>query len=90
MELPQNRCTLPCRWFFRLLETSDSASLKYKVRIVAKGFRPEHRVNLNEILMATAFRFLLGIFPTEDLEHLQLDVKMAFLRKAWYHPAKNI
>ena len=38
VELSTNRHALPCKWVFQLKETFDSASPKYKSRLVAKGF----------------------------------------------------
>ena len=36
VELPKNRRALPCKWVYRLKETSDSAFPKYKAMLVAK------------------------------------------------------
>ena len=48
-----------------------------------KGFRPEYGVDFDEffslVVKITTLRFLLSIVATEDLEILQLDVKMTFL-----------
>jgi hypothetical protein len=46
VELPRNRKALPCKWVFRLKHVSDSSDPKYKVQIVAKGFRQEHSVDI--------------------------------------------
>jgi ATP-binding cassette subfamily B (MDR/TAP) protein 1 len=62
---------------------SDSSDLKYKARIVAKGFRQESDVDFDEIfspvVKLSTLRFLLGVVAHEDLELLQLDVKTTFL-----------
>jgi hypothetical protein len=62
---------------------SDSASLKYNALIVTKGFRQEYGVEFDEgfspIVKMKTLRFLLGEVAVEDLEALQLDVKIAFL-----------
>ena len=39
VELPKNRCALPCKWVYRLKETSDLTTPKFKARLVAKGFQ---------------------------------------------------
>jgi ATP-binding cassette subfamily B (MDR/TAP) protein 1 len=106
VELPRNQKALPCRWVFRLKQVPDSSGPKYKVRIVAKGFRKEYGVDFDEVfspvVKMTTLRFLLGVVALEDLELLQLDVKTAFLhgdldeeiymeqRKALRHQAVNI
>ena len=62
---------------------SDSTHSKYKARLVAKGFRQEYRVNFDEIfsqvVKMTTLRFMLGVVAVEDMELIQVDVKMTFL-----------
>jgi ATP-binding cassette subfamily B (MDR/TAP) protein 1 len=83
VELPRNRKALPYKWVFQLKQVSDSSGPKYKARIVVKGFRQEYGVDFEQVfspvVKMTTLRFLLGIVALEDLELLQLDVKMAFL-----------
>ena len=83
VKLPKNRRALPCKWVYRLKETSDSTTPKYKARLVAKGFRQDYGVDFNEIfspvVKMTTLRFMLGVVATENLELIQLDVKTAFL-----------
>ena len=61
-----------CRWVFRLKQTTDSSSPKYKVRIIATGFREEYGVDFNEVfslvVKVTTLQFLLGRVVLEDLE----------------------
>ena len=83
VELPKNRKALPCRWVYRLKQTTDSPRPKYKARIVAKGFRQEYGVDFDEVfspvVKMTTLRFLLRVVAAENLELHQLDVKTAFL-----------
>ena len=83
VELPKNRRALPCKWVYRLKETSDSTTPKYKARLVAKGFRQEYGVDFDEIfslvVKMTTLRFMLGVVAADNLELIQLDVKTAFL-----------
>jgi hypothetical protein len=82
VELPRNRKALPCKWVYRLKQVSNSSGLKYKARIVAKGFRQEYGVDFDEVLSPivkmTTLRFLFGVVALKDLELLQLDVKTTF------------
>ena len=83
VDLPKNRRALPCKWVYRLEETSDSTTPKYKARLVAKGFRQEYGVDFDEIfslvVKMTTLRFMLGVVATDNLELIQLDVKTTFL-----------
>ena len=83
IELPKNRRALPCKWVYRLKETSDSTNPKYKARLVAKRFRQEYGVDFDEIfspmVKMTTLRFMLGVVAADNLELIQLDVKTAFL-----------
>jgi ATP-binding cassette subfamily B (MDR/TAP) protein 1 len=78
VELPRNRKALPCKWVYRLKEVSDFTSLKYKARIVTKGFRKEYEI-FSPVVKMTTLCFLLGVVALENLELLQLDVKTTFL-----------
>ena len=75
--LPKNRRALLCRWVFRLKETLDLASPKYKAKLVMKGFRQEYRVNFDEIfspiVKMITLRFLLGVVVAENLELLRSE-----------------
>ena len=44
VELPLGRESLLCKWVFRYKYVSNSNTPKYKVWLVAKGFKQEHRV----------------------------------------------
>ena len=83
VELPKNRHALPCKWVYRLKETSDSTNPKYKARLVAKGFRQEYGVDFDEIfslvVKMTTLRFMLGVVAADNLELIHLDVKTVFL-----------
>ena len=98
VELPKNRHTLPCKWVYRLKDTSNSTNPKYKARLVEKGFRQEYGVDFDEIfspvVKMNTLCFMLGVVATENLELIQLDVKTAFLhgdlKEELWHPGNNI
>ena len=83
VDLLKNRRALPCKWVYRLKETSESTTPKYKARLVAKGFRQEYGVDFDEIfslvVKITTLRFMLGVVAADNLELIQLDVKTTFL-----------
>ena len=69
VELPKNRHALPCKWVYRLKETSGSTNPKYKARLVAKGFRQEYSVDFDEIfspvVKMTTLCFMLGVVAAD-------------------------
>ena len=83
VELPKNRRALPCKWVYWQKETSDSTNLKYKARLLAKGFQQEYGVNFDEIFSQvvnmTTLPFMLVVVAAKNLELIQLDVKTTFL-----------
>ena len=64
VDLSKNRRALPCKWVYRLKETSESTTPKYKAKLVAKGFRQEYGVDFDEIfspvVKMTTLRFNAG------------------------------
>jgi hypothetical protein len=79
VKLSRNRKALLCKWVFRLKQVSDSFDLKYKARIIAKGFPQEYGVDFDEVfspvVKLSTLRFLLGVFAHEDLKLLQVRCK---------------
>ena len=74
MELPKNHRAPPCRWVFRLKQTTKSFNPNYKADIIEKGFQQEHGIDCNEIFLRVVkmvtLQFLLGVVALEDLELL--------------------
>ena len=74
---------LSCKWVYKLKVTSDNAKPKYKARLVAKGFKQEKGVDFDEIfslvVKITTLHTMLALVAKEDMELVQLDVKIAFL-----------
>ena len=65
--------------------TSDSALPKYKGRIVAKSFKQEQGVDLNEIfspvVQMTMLHMMLTFVAKKDLDLFQMDVKTIFMHR---------
>ena len=82
-KLPKGKRALENRWIFRVKHESNSASLRYKARLVVKGFRQRKGVDFNEIfspvVKMSSIRTMLSLAATLDLEVEQMDVKTAFL-----------
>ncbi|KAJ4715159.1 Retrovirus-related Pol polyprotein from transposon TNT 1-94 [Melia azedarach] len=81
---PQDRKIVTCKWVYKKKEGETSVEgIKYKARVVARGFTQREGVDYNEIFSPvvrhTSIRLLLAIVAHQDLELEQLDVKTAFL-----------
>ena len=81
---PQGRNIITCKWVFKKKESlSPAEGIKYKARLVARGFHQKEGVDYNEIFSPvvrhTSIRVLLAIVAHQNLELEQLDVKTAFL-----------
>ena len=82
IELPKGRKELKHKWVFKL-KNDDKKLLKYKARLVVKGFGQKKGINFDEIfspvMKMCSIRVILGLVASMNLELEQLDVKTAFL-----------
>ncbi|KAJ4702606.1 Retrovirus-related Pol polyprotein from transposon TNT 1-94 [Melia azedarach] len=83
---PRDRKIVTCKWVYKKKEGETSVEgIKYKARVVARGFTQREGVDYNEIFSPvvrhTSIRVLLAIVAHQDLELEQLDVKTAFLHR---------
>ncbi|VFQ88509.1 unnamed protein product [Cuscuta campestris] len=81
---PKERKIVTCKWLFKKKEgTIPGEGVRYKARLVARGFTQKEGVDYNEIFSPvvrhTSIRVLLAMVAHQDLELEQLDVKTAFL-----------
>ena len=83
VELPKGRKALRNKWVFKLKKDSDGKFLKYKARLVVKGFGQKKGIDFDEIfspvVKMSSIRVVLSLTASLDLELEQLDVKTAFL-----------
>ena len=83
VELPKGRKALWNKWVFKLKKDSDGKLLKYKARLVVKGFGQKKGIDFDEIfspvVKMSSIRVVLSLTASLDLELEQLDVKTAFL-----------
>ncbi len=83
VKLSKCKKALENRWIYRVKQESNSASLRYKARLVVKGFRQRNGVDFNEIfslvVKMSSIRTMLSLTATLNLEVEQMDVKKAFL-----------
>ena len=82
VELPKGKKVLKNKWVFKLKKDGDKL-VKYKARLVVKGFSQKQGIDFDEIfspvVKMSSIRVVLGLVASLDLELEQLDVKTAFL-----------
>ena len=81
-DLPKDRKLVSCKWIFKLKDLPDGA-LKYKARLVARGFSQVEGVDFTEtfapVIRFQSLRMLLAKANKEGMFIHQMDVKTAFL-----------
>ena len=81
VKLPKGKKVLKNKWIFKV--KNDGKNLRYKARLVVKGFGQRKGVDFDEIfspvVKMSSIRVVLGMAASLNLEVEQLDVKTAFL-----------
>lgn len=79
---PKGKTLLKTKWVYRL-KNDENGWLRYKVRLVIKGYRRKKGIDFNEIfspvVKMSSIGMVLGFATSLNLELEQLDVKTAFL-----------
>uniref|UniRef100_A0A2N9FFW3 Integrase catalytic domain-containing protein n=1 Tax=Fagus sylvatica TaxID=28930 RepID=A0A2N9FFW3_FAGSY len=82
VELPKGKKALRNKWVFKLKKDGEKL-VKYKARLVVKGFNQKQGIDFDEIfspvVKMSSIRVILGLTASLDLELEQMDVKTAFL-----------
>lgn len=82
---PKDIKVIGCKWIFRRKSGIEGfEDLRYKARVVAKGYAQEEGLHYNEVFApvvkhVSSIIYLMSIVVNEDLELEQLDVKTTFL-----------
>src|SRR3954453_3466851 len=81
--LPNGRKSVGRKWVFRTKRDAQGNVVRYKARLVARGFSQVEGVDFHEtfapVAKFTTIRCMLPIRAAMDLEIHQMDVKTAFL-----------
>ena len=71
------------KWIFKVKTNADGKIVRYKARLVARGFTQEYGIDYTEtfapVLKTKSLRLILALSATEEREIVQFDVKTAFL-----------
>uniref|UniRef100_A0A2N9HLM6 Integrase catalytic domain-containing protein n=1 Tax=Fagus sylvatica TaxID=28930 RepID=A0A2N9HLM6_FAGSY len=82
VELPKGKKALRNKWVFKLKKDGEKL-VKYKARLVVKGFNQKQGIDFDEIfspvVKMSSIRVILGLTASLDLELEQMDVKTVFL-----------
>ena len=83
VKLPKDRTQISCKWIFKKKRNQNGQVVKFKARLVARGFSQQKGIDFNEtfapVLKFNSLRTLLSLAALYDFEVEQMDVATAFL-----------
>lgn len=82
--LPEGKRAIPCKWVYKIKTDSNGEVVRYKARLVIKGFIQKKGIEYNEIFAPvarhTSIRYLLAMAVKYNLFIEQMDAVTAFLQ----------
>jgi len=83
VNLPRGRTSVKCRWVFRVKRGAEGAVIRYKARLVTKGFTQRYGIDYLEIfaheVKLSSLRIILALAAARNYEINQTDIKTAYL-----------
>lgn len=83
VERPPNKKLVDNRWVYKVKENNVNLPVRFKARLVARGFTQQYGVNYNEtfspVVRFTSIRVILAVAAQRRMHMKQFDVKTAFL-----------
>lgn len=83
VDTPKSATVVKCKWVFKRKIESENNRVRYRTRLVAKGFAQKEGVDFNETLSPvvrhTTLRLLFALSVKLDMFIFHLDVTTAFL-----------
>ncbi|KAJ8715602.1 hypothetical protein PYW07_010084 [Mythimna separata] len=82
--LPEDKRIIPCKWVYKLKTDANGKLVRYKARLVIKGFIQKKGAEYNEVFAPvvrhTSIRYLFALAVKENLYIDQMDAVTAFLQ----------
>ena len=79
VKLPQGKKALRNKWVYKLKTENNVLQLRYKARLVVRGFNQKKDIDFEEIFSLSSILVALGLAARLNLEIEQVDVKIALL-----------
>lgn len=83
VDLPEGVKPIGLKWVFKIKRNADGSIIKYKARIVAKGYVQRYWIDYDEVFAPVArmetVRLVIALAASSGWEIHHLDVKTAFL-----------
>ncbi|KAE8703262.1 Dynamin-related protein 5A [Hibiscus syriacus] len=83
VNLPEGRTTVGCKWIFRIKRNPDGTVLRYKARLVTKGFSQTPDFDFGDtfspVVRFSTFNTVLSIVVSKGWELRHVDINNAFL-----------
>jgi len=81
--LAKEKKAISCKWVFAKKHGFSDDNVRYKARLIAKGYAQREDIDYNEVFSPvvkhSSIRILLALVAQYELELDQLDMKTAFL-----------
>lgn len=84
VHLPEGKRAIPCKWVYKMKTDTNGEVVRYKARLVIKGFIQKKGIEYNEIFAPvvrhTSIRYLLALAVKYNLYIEHMDAVTAFLQ----------
>lgn len=81
---PPKKKIIPCKWIFKAKTDQDGKVVRYKARLVIKGYKQKKGIDYGEVyspvVRYTSVRYLFALAVKYNLEIDQMDAVSAFLQ----------
>lgn len=83
-DLPKGKRAIPCKWVYKTKRNENGEIVKYKARLVIKGYKQRKDIDYQEVFAPvvryTSLRCLVATAAKYDLKIHQMDAISAFLQ----------